>query len=369
MEDRKIQARRILKTEKIDALLISSAYNITYLTGFNGFNTNEREGFALLTDSNLYIFTDPRLFEGVKKTLQTSAGTWKKPKIIEYNAEKKLIPQIQEIVDYEKLKIIGFEENLTYSEYEYFKKLKNVKLKLTEEIIEFIRQIKNNYELNTLQAACKLTDKTYSHILKTIRIGQSEKDIAWEVEKFIRESGGELAFPTIVAFSENSATPHHNTSNKKLEKNNIVLLDFGAKVNDYCADMTRTFFMGKASEKFKKIYETVRIGQEIALKCQIIEPTDALTGELIDMTARNYILSQEYPSVPHSIGHGVGIEVHELPHISPGYKEALSPNTSFTIEPGIYISEFGGVRIEDTAWFNGKEIIPLTQSSKKLIEL
>ncbi len=369
MKNRTEQARRILETEKLDALLISSSYNINYLTGFNGFSANEREGFALLTNTNLYIFADPRLYEGARKSVEAISYTKQNPTVIEFGTEKRLIPQIQEILIREKLKIIGFEENLTYSEYKYFKKLKNVRLILTEDIIEFIRQTKDTEELQDLLAACALTDNTYSHILKTIRIGQSEKEIAWEIEKYIRESGGELAFPTIVAFSENSAIPHHKTSNKKLGGKSIILLDFGAKVNGYCADMTRTFFIGKAPKKFQKIYDTVLIGQEKALELQIREPTQKLSGEIIDMTSRNYILSQGYPSVPHSVGHGVGLEVHELPHISPGYNDLLTPNIPFTIEPGVYISNFGGVRIEDTVLFNGKEIISLTKSSKKLTEL
>ncbi len=369
MENRIKQVRCILDTEKLDALLISSSYNIYYLTGFNGFSTNEQEGFALLTHTNLYVFADPRLYEGARESVRNMSYAKQNPIVIEFGAEKRLLPQIQEILDREKLKTIGFEENLTYSEYKNFKKLKNVTLIVASEIVEFIRQTKNTEELKALQAACTLTDKAYSHILKTIRIGQSEKEVAWELEKYIRESEGELAFPTIVAFSENSAIPHHKTGDKRLERKNIVLLDFGAKVHEYCADMTRTFFIGKAPEKFKKIYETVRIGQEKALKQKATKPNHRLTGEFIDMTSRNYILSQGYPSVPHSVGHGIGLEVHELPHISPGNKDLLTPHIPFTIEPGIYINNFGGVRIEDTVWFSGEEIIPLTKSSKKLIEL
>jgi len=358
MEKRAKKVRELLAENKFDALFISSAYNIRYLTGFDGFGTHEREGFALLTNSNLYVCADPRLSEGARKNSQDAT-------IIEFSAGKKLIPQLQEIIDKEKILVLGFEENLTYSEYKRFKRLKNVKFKMSEDIIEFLRQEKDLEELQNLQKACKLTDECFSQVLKFVKQGITELGVAWEMEKFIRENGGELAFPTIVAFSENSAVPHHKTSDKKLEKDSIILLDFGAKVDGYCADMTRTIFFGKAPDEFKKMYEAVRIGQQLPFEVIKTDPTP----EAIDKTARDFVISQGFPSVPHSVGHGVGLEVHELPHISPGFKEIIEPNTPFTIEPGIYIPGFGGVRIEDTVFFNGKEILALTNSYKNLIEL
>lgn len=346
----------LLAEEKLDALLISSSYNIRYLTGFDGFGTHEREGFALITNKNLYIFADPRASEGARNhSINTT--------VIEFGAGKRLLPQIQELIEQEKLSIIGFEENLTYSEYKRFKKLKNVKFKLTEEIVEEIRVIKDIDEIKTLQEACKLSDDAFSYVLKNMRINMSEDEVAWIIEKYIREHGGELAFPTIAAFGKHSAVPHHKTGNQKLKANDIVLLDFGAKVNGYHSDMTRTVIFGTATDTFKKMYEAVRIGQEKAFT----PPT--LTPEAIDKTAREHIISLKYPSVPHSVGHGVGLEVHELPHITPGYKDLLLPNTPFTIEPGIYVNDFGGARIEDTVWFDGEKISALTKSPKNLIEV
>ncbi len=352
------KVRKLLSENKFDALFISSAYNIRYLTGFDGFGTHEREGFALLTQSNLYVCADPRLSEGARKNSQGAT-------IVEFSAGKKLIPQLQKILDKEKIQVLGFEENLTYSEYKRFRKLKNIKFKMSEDIIEFVRQEKDIEELQSLKKACELTDETFSHILKLIKQGQTELEVAWEMEKYIREHGGELAFPTIVAFGENSAVPHHKTGNKKLENDSIILLDFGAKVDGYCADMTRTVFIGRTPDQFKKMYEAVRIGQQLPFETALHE----ITPEFIDKTARDFVISQGFPSVPHSVGHGVGLEVHELPHISPGFKEIIEPNTPFTIEPGVYIPGFGGVRIEDTVFFNGEKLLPLTNSYKNLIEL
>jgi Xaa-Pro aminopeptidase len=357
MEKRIKQVRDILKTENVDALLMSSSYNIRYLTGFDGFGTHEREGYALLTSSNLYILADPRLSEAAKKNAIASI-------IVEFGAGKKLLPQIQEIIDREKIRTVGFEENLTYSEFRRFKKLK-AKLKMTEEIIEFVRQAKDKIELTSIKKSCTLTDKTYSNILKNIGMNMTEIEIAWIIEKYIKEHGGKLAFPSIVAFGKNSAVPHHKSASNKLKENSIILLDFGAKVDGYCADMTRTIFFGKADPKFKKMYDAVLKGQELSLDLS----GSSLTPDVIDKTARNHIISQGYPSISHSVGHGVGLEVHELPHISPGFNEELESNTVFTIEPGIYINGYGGVRIEDTVYYDGDRVVPLTKSPKSLFEL
>lgn len=362
MEERLKKTRILLKSEELDAYLICTIHNIQYLTGFSGFSAHEREGYLLVTQTSAYIFTDPRLSEGARTHTDHKMIT-----VIELNAQTKLSDALQKIIDSEKIKTIGFEEHLTHYEYLKFKKLKNVKLKLSEELIETLREVKDADELENIQKACRLTDDTLNFILKHISLGMTENDVAWEMEKYIRVHGGLLAFPTIVAFGKNSAIPHHATSNEKLLTNNIILLDFGASFNGYCADMTRTVFFGDASEKFKTIYEAVRIGQEkgFMLKKEGENPT----CEEIDMAARTYITSKGFPSVPHSVGHGVGLQVHELPHVSVGFKDEILPNTPFTIEPGIYINGYGGVRIEDTVYFNGKEIISLTKSPKNLIQL
>lgn len=341
-------------------MLVSSNVNIRYLTGFNGFGDHEREGYVLLTKSSLYIFASPLTAEGAREKVKDSSI-----KVIELTAKKRLIPTLQEIIVSEKLGVIGFEENLTYAEFKTFKKIKGIKLKLAEDIIEEVRIIKDPDELDFLKKACELTDQAFAHTLNKVKEGITEKELAWEIEKFISENGGELAFPTIVAFGSNSAIPHHFTANHKLKTNNIILLDFGAKINGYSADMSRTLFFGHANEKFKKMYETVFQATNLSL----LTSNSVVTPEQIDKAARNYILKQGFPNIPHSVGHGVGLQVHELPHISPGFKEIIESNTAFTIEPGIYLNGYGGVRIEETVYFDGKEIISLTKSTKNLIEL
>lgn len=358
-------AREILKEEGIDALIISSNLNVAYLTGFTGFDAYERGGYAFLTKNKLYLFANSLYAEEARSQAKNT-------EVIPLSHDQKLIPSLQEIITQEKINTIGFEDNLTYSEFKVLKKLKGVKLKLAEEIIEEVRTVKDTSELKSLKKACKLTDDCFKYILTRIKLGITENELAWEMEKYIRENGGELAFPTIVAYGKNSATPHHKTSNQKLKVNSCVLLDFGAKVDGYCADMTRTVFFGKADVKFKKMYETVKQAQELPLSRFNLNHAQTrlnLRAHSIDKLARDYIIKKVYPPIPHSVGHGVGLEVHELPHIAPGFEDEILPNTPFTIEPGIYIPEFGGIRIEDTVYYDGNTIVQLTISSKNLIEL
>lgn len=352
--------RKILENENIDALLVCTAHNIAYITGFSGFSTHEREGYLFLTQKGAYIITDARLSEGARTSTDSKNVT-----IIELSATNKLTTILQELIDSQNIHTVGFEEHLTFYEHTKFKKIKNIKLELVSELIETVREIKSDEEMDHIRNACNLTDKTFSHILTHIQEGMSEKDVAWEMEKYIREHGGTLAFPTIVAFGKNSAIPHHHTGTTKLEQNSIILLDFGAQVEGYCADMTRTVFFGTAPEKFKKIYEAVKVAQEKGF----IETLKPFSGQDIDSASRDYIKKQGYPTIPHSVGHGIGLQVHELPHISVGFNTEILPNTPFTIEPGIYENGYGGVRIEDTVYFDGKEILPLTKSTKILTEI
>lgn len=365
MQNRIKQIRELLKEEGLDGLLISSSLNIAYLTGFTGFDFYERGGYAFLSANKLFLFANSLYAEEARSQAKGA-------EVIPLTKDQKLISSLQEIIAKEKIKVIGFEDNLTVSEHKVFKKLKGIKLKLAEEIVEEVRITKDNSELESLKKACQLTDKAYSYVRTKIRLGITELELSWEIEKFIKEKGGELAFPSIVAFGKNSATPHHKVSGQKLEVNSCILLDFGAKVDGYCADMSRTVFFGKADVKFKKMYETVKQAQELPLSRFNLNHAQTrlnLTPHSIDKLARDYIIKQKYPNIPHSVGHGIGIEVHELPHISPGFKEEIHSSTPFTVEPGIYLPGFGGIRIEDTVYFNGEKIISLTKSSKEFLEL
>ncbi len=221
-------------------------------------------------------------------------------------------------------------------------------------------------KVSSITTACKITDLAFDYILTKIKVGVTEKEIAREIDKFIKNKNARLAFPTIVAFGKNGFEIHHKPANKKLTaKSQFVLFDFGAKVNGYCADMSRTVVSGKATNKQREIYKTVLTAQEMAIAA--IKPNCKAYG--IDRIARDYIYKKGFDPIPHSLGHGVGKKVHENPKMGPTSADILREGDIFTIEPGIYIKNFGGVRIEDVLILQKGGAKLLTHSPKHLIEL
>lgn len=345
-----------LEKKKIDALLVSSVANIYYLSGLSSFSQIEREAYVLITKTSAFLFTDPRYITAAESNSPDEVNVL-------------LHTELVKILKSKKFKTIGIEENLTIKEFHSLKNKTGKKLHLTKGLIENIRVIKDSEELKNIKLACSLTDKTFTHIKSLIKIGVSEKQIAWEMEKFIKDTGGELAFDTIVAFGENSAVPHHKTSEKKLDlKDEFILLDFGAKVNGYCSDMTRTLLTKNSSKKAKTIYQTVFKAQDAAIETFSNFKT-SINASIPGKAANEYITHTGFDEIPHGLGHGIGIEVHERPHVWYESEDILKKGMVFSIEPGIYIPEFGGVRIEDDFLLSEKGLVQLTNSSKEPIEI
>jgi Xaa-Pro aminopeptidase len=358
----RIQKVKKLLGKNFDALLVSSIPNIIYLTGLAGFSNEEREAYLLVTKAGNYIFTDGRYFEVVKKI--------KAFRLVEISANKNFEQALKEIVVKEKIEKLAIDEdNIKVTEHIRIKKV--ARLCSDENLIEGLRAIKDDREIENVKKACKLGDQTFKHILSEIRIGITEKNLVQKIEMFILNHGAQISFRPIVAFGENSSSPHHVSTDKKLKKNEIVLLDFGVKTNNYCSDMTRTVFFGKANREQKKIYRTVLESQTKAIELLklSIKTDKPITGFDLDKTARMHIESEGYPSIPHSLGHGIGLEVHEKPSLSPKSKETLTNGMIFSIEPGIYIPGFGGIRIEDLVLVTTKEPQIITRANCEIIEL
>lgn len=234
------------------------------------------------------------------------------------------------------------------------------------------RAIKTPEEILKIKKACAIGDKIYSQILKIVKIGITEKELASEIIRFIRKNNARLSFRPIVSFGKNSFEVHHKPTNLKLKKNHgFVMIDLGTKVNGYCSDMTRTVFFGKASGKQKKIYRTVLNTQKIAIDFILNHSNDTYhrRAKEADRVARDYIIKKGFPPFPHTLGHGIGKKVHEGFRLGPKSKTILKDGMVFTIEPGIYIKNYGGVRIEDVFYLNKGKLIQLTKSPKNLIEL
>lgn len=372
MIEKIVKAQQKLLSQKIDALLISSAYNIGYLTGFFDFSKSEREGYLLRTKKSVYIFASGLNSEAVQKHIKGNLI-----KLVTISPRTPLTKKVlADIIQKEKLKKLGFEKHsLLFSEYERLKKDLRVSLIPTEHVIEELRMIKTASEIAAIEKACKLGDKTFDYILTKIKPGITEKELAFEIEYFIKKTGADISFPPIVAFDKNSSVPHHVTNDQRLIANSWVLLDFGTRINNYCSDMTRTVFFGKANSKQRHMYETVLASQQKAIEYlassfqHLSSKRKQVRAIEVDKVARSYIMKQGYPTIPHSLGHGIGIEVHEPPRISLKSDDILKPGMVFSVEPGIYLEGIGGVRIEDLVVLEKTGPRLLTKAKRELIEV
>lgn len=342
--------RNKMSSLDLQGIIISNPINIKYLTGIDA------EGVLLITrKENIYI-TDGRYIEYVHSTLTLF------DEIIVYD-----IKDVSKD-DYENFFMfcenVGFEEHfVTYAKYkEYIRKYKINNLVETEHIIEKQRMIKDEEELKKLKIACEITDNCFSYILSYIKPGMTEKEIANEIEEYYKQRTDGLSFETIVASGENTSKPHAVPTDRKIQKEDIITIDMGCKYEGYCSDMTRTFFVGKVPEQIKPVYDLVLKNQLLTLN----ELKDGSNTRLLSKMVENDFKLNNYDLI-HSLGHGVGLEIHEPPYISTKLDVPLKENMVITNEPGIYIPGKFGVRIEDTVQITKFGCISLTNSEKNYI--
>lgn len=353
----------------MNALLITSPTNIRYLTGFVGALPDEREAFVLLTDTITYLFTNVLYLEEARGLRITDSEL----RVVEISRENPLSTELKKILDEGTITTLAVEEdNLTVAELKKLKKeLKGITLKATLGKISDMRLIKQGDEIENIRKACALTDACFTYILPFLKAGVTEKDITWEMETFIRKNGGQLAFTPIVAFGVNTSKPHYSGTGDKgqearLQENDIVLLDFGAKVNGYCADMTRVVFIGQPKDEWQKAYEVTRASQQNALD---LLSHGIRSGAALDDAAKKIISDAGLPPYPHSLGHGVGLDIHEAPRLSVKRDAELKTGMTVTVEPGIYIEGQFGIRIEDTVAITSNSVEVLTRARKDIIIL
>jgi len=230
-------------------------------------------------------------------------------------------------------------------------------------LVESVRSVKEPEELGFITEAVKLADATFDHAKSILRPGMTEKEVAWELEKFLREKGSQaVPFDIIVASGNNAALPHAKPSEQVLLKNTPVIIDLGARLNGYCSDLTRTFFIGDEDKTFSKIYDIV-LGAQLTALATIVA---GMNGDQADRLARTVIEQAKYgDAFGHGLGHGVGLETHESPRLGPNSSDLLVDGMVFTIEPGIYVAAWGGVRIEDTVVMENGKVKSLTRADKK----
>jgi Xaa-Pro aminopeptidase len=336
-----------LKGKNLDSLLVSNFYNIYYLTGFAGLAPAEREAYVLVTHENLYLLTDGRYF-GEVRYRQKKKGRLVievlRPKLI--TPEEGLVFHLDKIIKSENLRSIGFEtEDLKFFEYQRLKKKLDVVLVAVERMVVKMREVKDENEIKAIRQAAEVADQCLKEIIKTIKIGQTEKEIVFRIEYWLKSNGYDIAFDPIVAVNQNSAIPHYNpkTGFGKVGKRAVILIDLGAKYRQYLSDITRMVFINPQRT-------------DLALYDKLLEAQEKTTEEIgrvnnpreIDLFARNFLKKSRLPNYLHSTGHGVGLEIHEYPKISQMSTDILEDNQVFTIEPAVYLEGRFGMRIEDT---------------------
>ncbi len=335
----------------LQGMIITNPVNIYYLTNI------EAEGTLLITRKENVFITDSRYIEHVNAILTIEDGI--------------VVVDIKDLTldDYENFFLfcenVGFEEShLTYLKYkEYMHKFRINNFEETEGIIEKQRMIKEPYEIENIKKACKITDDCFDYLKSFIKIGMTEKEVAAEIERFFIKNGAdELAFDTIVASGKNSSMPHAVPTDKIIEAGDPITIDMGCKVNGYCSDMTRTIFVGFVPQYVKPVYDLV-------LKNQIQVSESLKEGANLKAISKNFESNIKLNGFEpmHSLGHGVGLEIHEYPYFGNRVDFLLKENMIITNEPGIYIPNKFGIRIEDTILISKYSSDSLTKSDKNYV--
>lgn len=343
--------RNKIRTMNLDGMIVSNPVNIKYLTNIDA------EGTLILARKENYFITDGRYIEDVNSTLTINDDI--------------IVNDIKDISkeDFENFFLfcenVGFEENyITYATYkEYMYKYKINNFVETEGLIEKQREIKDEEEIKNITKACIITDKCFDYITKFIKKGMTEKQIAYEIEKFFRENGADgLAFDTIVASGPNSSKPHAIPTERRITSGDVITIDMGCKYNGYCSDMTRTIFMDNVSEEVKKIYDLVLKNQNQTIS-EMRE--GMICKNITKMVVNDFELNNQ--TLIHALGHGVGLDIHETPVLGTKSESILKSNMIVTDEPGIYLPGKFGIRIEDTVIVGKTVGVPLTKSTKDYV--
>ena len=343
----------LIKNDKdinIDGILITNNTNMIYILGIS------IEGYVYINNKQTFVITDSRYIEEVKNVINgiddvICINIFNQDEIIELLKDKVVLVEAKDLTLY-KSKII--KEKYLIKE-----------LIETEDLIEEIRMIKEEYEIECIAKACKIADEAFTYILDYIKVGMTEIEIRDELENQMRKLGAEgTSFATIIASGQNSSKPHAICTDRKIESQDIILFDFGCKYKGYCSDMSRTIFVGGITQKQEKIYNIVRDAQKLVIENIKEGVKTNYLDNLVHDLFENKELEENYL---HSLGHGVGLDIHELPPVSIKSDFELKENMIITDEPGIYFENEFGIRIEDTVCVKKDGILNLCNSSKDII--
>ncbi len=343
--------------DSVESVLITSDVNRRYFTGMKS-----SAGTVLAFRNKAYLLIDFRYIEKAKETVKTA-------EVIE---TKELYKEISALLRQEGVKNLAIEAmDVTVSRLNTMKKhLKCVEIIETDTLsnaINKLRSVKDEEELGYIQKAQEIAESAFEDILGFIKEGVTEREIALELDRLMLANGAEgISFDTIALAGENTSMPHGVPTDKRVKNGEFVLMDFGAVYNGYHSDMTRTVCVGEPDEEMVKIYNVVLSAQLAAIDAA----RAGITGAELDAVARRHICDEGYGEYfGHSLGHGVGLEIHEMPNAAPRYDKPLEKGAVITIEPGIYIVGKFGVRIEDFVILTENGCINLTKSAKNIISL
>ncbi len=346
-----------LTAAHVDGLLVTSLANIRYLTGFSGTSALvfvTPRATVLVTDFRYQTQVEHEVGELARVTIEAQSlwtGLWQ---------QLAQLPQVQ---------VAGFES--AHLLHRDFQRLLDAgsrwQWRPTVDLVETLRERKDADEVALIEQAAEVATRALQHTLTTVAVGMTEYEVAGALEKALRDAGSEgFPFPSIVASGPRSALPHARSSERRVNRGDFLLLDFGAEAGGYCADVTRTFVIGQASDEQRAVYEVVRVANERAVAA--VRP--GMSGREADAVARGYIERCGYGDLfGHSLGHGLGLEVHEAPRLARTAEGALPEGAVVTIEPGVYRPGWGGVRIEDDVHLASDGARVLTHVPRELIEL
>jgi len=331
-----------------DCLIATKPANVTYLTGFSG-----QDCWAIVLPRAVVLVTDSRYTEQAVDQCRFC-------KIVERTAA--MGNTVAELLRKQRgIKTAAVEISISLANFQSLKRNLSCRLKTAEGIVESARRKKDQVEVAAIRAAAKIAARAFKRVLRQVKPGLTENVLAGIVDFEIRKAGGANSFETIVAFGPNASRPHHQPTSRKLRKNDTVLIDFGVRLSGYCCDLTRCFSVGIPRGRYDKVYAVVKQAQAAAIR--MVKAGVEISQ--VDTAAREIIKKADLPVYGHGTGHGLGLDVHELPAVSGKVKGKLHAGDVITIEPGVYIPGRLGVRIEDDILVTNDGCIVLTANYPK----
>jgi Xaa-Pro aminopeptidase len=359
-ESRVAALRERLGADAVEAILVSETANMRYLTCFDGVFDQSGAGAVVVTGGSARFYIDSRYIEAARAA---AAGTQWDVRL----QRERLYTEIVEDLQADGFETLAMESSVPYARFKMVSELFGGRIVVVDHAVENLRAVKDAGELAAIARAAALTDEAVDHALGILRPGLREVDVALALEAYMRGNGSEgVAFEPIVASGPNTSKPHAGVTTRVIGEGDLLTMDLGARIDGYCADLTRTVVIGRASDEQRRVYEAVLAANEAGRAAV----RAGARGADVDAVARALLTERGFgEAFGHGLGHGVGIEVHEMPGLRKTSKDVLEPGHVVTVEPGVYLPGFGGVRIEDLVAVEEGGHKLLSHAPRDLIEI